>query len=811
MGLAAQVVVNIPTRAINQTYSYVVPDEFDYIEQGWRILVPFGPRKVEGFVLNVAEEETSKYKAILAVLDEEPWFDANMLQTAKWLSQYYLCTLAEALRLFVPGKSGIKTQKVYCLSDGTPQLSSTELSSEKSTLYSQVIDFIAKNPKTTLLKLEKQFGSSVQKVVRFLIKKDLISAIDKNRKCFQARYQSFVKLSMSEDNIINMDQIFRGKTAQKRVILFLLQQKIVPLTQLRQMNIAGDTIKRLHKAGYVTIFEKPLLRDSYSHLGKNPDYYVQPQQLTEYQQQALDQIKPSINANEYKSFLLHGVTGSGKTEVYIEAVASVRAQGRQAIVLVPEIALTGQTVRRFKSRFGDDVVVIHSKLSVGERYDAWRRLRSQDAGIVIGARSAIFAPVINLGVIILDEEHEFTYKQEESPRYHTRDVALTRADLAGAVVILGSATPSVETFYQASVGKHILLNMPNRIDGSALPKVCLVDMREELAQGRRNVISPQLQELLISTHSSGGQAIVLINRRGYSTFVLCRQCGHVLRCRHCDVSLVFHSSDKTVRCHYCQQSIPSPDVCPACGSHYIRYFGTGTQKVEEELAKLLPTASIVRMDQDTTTGKLSHDNILNAFAEGTFDVLLGTQMVAKGHDVRNVTAVGIITADTALNLPDFRAAEKTFALLTQAAGRAGRGEKPGRVVVQTYNPEHYAIVSGAAHDYASFYDTEIIYRRQLGYPPFTNIIKITVQANDENQVFRDANKITDLLKSNLEQQEISEVIGPFPASIAKIQDVFRMNILVKSANLPKFKQHLVAIGLANNRDVIIDVDPVSLL
>lgn len=811
MGLAAQVVVNIPTRAINQTYSYAVPDEFDYIEQGWRILVPFGPRKVEGFVLNIAEEDTSTYKSILAMLDDEPWFDANMLKTAKWLSQYYLCSLAEAMRLFVPGKSGIKTQKVYCLSDGAPQLSSTDLSSEKTPLYSQVVDFIANNPKTTLLKLEKQFGASVQKVVRFLIKKDVITAIDENRRSFKTRYQSFVQLSMSEDSILNIDKIFRGKAAQKRAILFLLQQEIVPLTQLRQLDIGVDTIKRLHKAGYVTILEKPLMRDSYSHLGKNPEYNVQPQQLTEHQQKALNQIKPAIDANEYKSFLLHGVTGSGKTEVYIESVAAVRAQGRQAIVLVPEIALTGQAVKRFKSRFGEDVVVIHSKLSVGERYDAWRRLRSQDAGIVIGARSAIFAPVINLGVIILDEEHEFTYKQEESPRYHTRDVALTRANLARAVVILGSATPSVETFYQASVGKHILLNMPNRIDGSELPKVSLVDMREELAQGRRNVISPQLQELLISTHANGGQAIVLINRRGYSTFVLCRQCGHVLRCRHCDVSLVFHSSDKTVRCHYCQQSIPSPDVCPACGSHYIRYFGTGTQKVEEELAKLLPTASIVRMDQDTTTGKMSHDSILNAFAEGTFDVLLGTQMVAKGHDVRNVTAVGIITADTALNLPDFRAAEKTFALLTQAAGRAGRGEKPGRVVVQTYNPEHYAIVSGAAHDYATFYDTEIIYRRQLGYPPFTNIIKITVQANDENQVFRDANKIANLLKSNLEQQEISEVIGPFPAPIAKVQDVFRMNILVKSKNLPNFKQHLVVIGLANNRNVIIDVDPVSLL
>ena len=497
--------------------------------------------------------------------------------------------------------------------------------------------------------------------------------------------------------------------------------------------------------------------------------------------------------------------------MYIEAVAVARANQRQAIVLVPEIALTSQIVARFKARFCDDVVVMHSKLSTGERYDAWQRLRTKQAGIVIGARSAVFSPLPDLGIIIMDEEHEFTYKQEEAPRYHTRQVALTRARLAGGIVIMGSATPSVETYYQALQSEHTLLTMAKRIAGALLPEVTVVDMREELRQKRRSVISLPLLELLAETLERKEQAIILLNRRGYATFVMCRECGHIIRCQHCDISLVYHAVGNLLRCHYCQTVEKTPDICPKCSSRYIRFFGTGTQKLEENLAKSFPGIRIVRMDQDTTGGKMAYDRILDAFAKGEHDVLLGTQMVAKGHDVKNVTAVGIIAADSILNLPDFRAAERVFALLTQAAGRAGRGDKAGKVVVQTYNPEHYAVKAGANHDYTAFYQAEIGFRKGLCYPPYGQILKLTTQADEEGKARSQADKIIKKLKSMLQHNDTIEVIGPFPAPIAKIKDVFRMNIVIKAVNIAEVKPYLVDMGLTTRPDVIIDVDPISIM
>ncbi|MBC8016348.1 MAG: primosomal protein N', partial [Sporomusaceae bacterium] len=597
------------------------------------------------------------------------------------------------------------------------------------------------------------------------------------------------------------------KPAQARLLSYLMIHNQLSYEDFKSVNMSHDAAQKLILTGMAVIEKIQVIRDSYANICGAATQVS----LTVEQQQALSQIVPKIQAKENHSFLLHGITGSGKTQVYIEAVAVVRANNRQAIVLVPEIALTSQIVARFKARFGEDVVVMHSKLSTGERYDAWQRLRTQQAGIVIGARSAIFAPLPDLGIIVMDEEHEFTYKQEETPRYHTRQVALTRARLAGGVVVMGSATPAVETYYQALHHQHTMLMMTKRIAGASLPEVTIVDMREELRQKRRSVISLPLQELLADTIASGEQAIILLNRRGYATFVMCRECGHIVRCKHCDISLVYHSVGNALRCHYCQCTEATPDICPVCSSRYIRFFGTGTQKLEESLVKLFPSIRIVRMDQDTTGGKMAYDRILDAFARGEYDVLLGTQMVAKGHDVKNVTAVGIIAADSILNLPDFRAAERVYALLTQAAGRAGRGDKPGKVVVQTYNPEHYAVQAGAQHHYQDFYQAEIGFRQGLCYPPYGQIIKLTIQADQESKARTQAEVIITELRSLLRDYKNTEVIGPFPAPIAKVKDIFRMNIIIKSIDLAHIKPHIVDMGLTTRLDVIIDVDPVSIM
>ncbi|HEY3425301.1 MAG TPA: primosomal protein N', partial [Negativicutes bacterium] len=779
----AQIWVNIPTRSINKPYSYRLPESMDYVDIGWRVLVSFGNRQVEGFVIELADGDTSDLKPVSDVLDSEAWFNENMLKTAQWLSEYYLCPLAEALRLFIPGKSGIKAFNTFRLADDIDSEQAAVHLAGKSPEYHHLFMYLYQHGLTNLIILKKHFGLSVVKILNSMVRCGCVIRESVAKKTNQTRYQTMIQLAIPREIAAALQENLTGKPAQQRLVAALVSHEQLDAKTLKNLHISQDTVKRLLQSGVVAQKPVQIVRDSYAMMQSVSTTVV----LSPEQKQVLMAMLPTIKAQQYQSFLLHGITGSGKTQVYIEAVAYARQSNRQAIVLVPEIALTGQIVARFKARFGDDVVVIHSKLSAGERSDTWQRLRSSQAGIVIGARSAVFAPLPDLGIIIIDEEHEFTYKQEESPRYHTRQVALFRSQLAGATVVFGSATPAIETYYHSLNGQHTLLTMSARIDGALLPTVEIIDMREELRQRRRSVISLPLQNLLSVTITRGEQAIILLNRRGYATFVLCRECGHIMRCSHCAVSLVYHATGKVLRCHYCQSTESVPDICPACGSHYIRFFGTGTQKLEEELERLFPDIRIARMDQDTTGGKMAHDRILNAFAKGEYDILLGTQMVAKGHDVKNVTAVGIITADTALNLPDFRAAERTFALLTQAAGRAGRGQKPGQVVVQTYNPEHYAIQASITHDYNTFYQTEIKYRQELGYPPFGQMIKLTVQATDEKKVRRHAETITAQLRNSLKTFQHTEVIGPFPPPVTKINDIFRLNILIKTPDLTNIK------------------------
>lgn len=518
---------------------------------------------------------------------------------------------------------------------------------------------------------------------------------------------------------------------------------------------------------------------------------TEPLALQDGQRQAYEQISEAIDNRQSQVFLLHGITGSGKTEIYLQTIERCLRTGREAIVLVPEISLTPQMVERFKGRFGSQVAVLHSRLSSGERYDEWRKIRNRQVSIAIGARSAIFAPFERLGLVIMDEEHESSYKQEDSPKYHARDVSIWRARQNGAAVVLGSATPSLES-YAATAHRGdptkgaTLISLPERALGQPLPPVTIVDMRDELKNGNRAMFSAPLFVAIQMRLERKEQCVLLLNRRGYSTFVMCRSCGYTAQCPHCDIALTYHQNIRLLRCHYCNYSEQSPQKCPTCESEHIRYFGTGTQKVEEQLAHHFPGIRVIRMDVDTTSQKGAHETLLSQFEQRQADVLLGTQMVAKGLDFPYVTLVGVIAADTSLHLPDFRAAERTFQLLTQVAGRAGRHHLPGEVIIQTYNPEHYALTTAQQHNYNAFLQHELTMRKQMGYPPFCRLISITLAHENQAKVIAASMELVTLIRQSAEQLQLSDtnqtfldVLGPVAAPIARMKDVFRFQCMVK--------------------------------
>ena len=533
--------------------------------------------------------------------------------------------------------------------------------------------------------------------------------------------------------------------------------------------------------------------------------------LNPEQEEALSRIVKAVDKGLFKPFLLHGITGSGKTEIYLRAIRHTLTLGRTSIILVPEISLTPQITEIFKERFGDIVAIFHSSLSDGERFIQWKRILKGHARIVVGARSGIFAPVSNLGLVVVDEEHENTYKQEDSPKYNARDIAVIRAKFSNSVVILGSATPSLESYYNAVKGKYELIRLTERVDGKLLPKVNIVDMREEIMERRFNaILSRRLSREITDALNEKRQVILFLNRRGFSTFVHCKRCGLVLKCKHCSVTLTYHSDIRKAICHYCNFSIDPPQVCPACNNNYMRYFGIGTEKVESEIARLFPCARVARMDTDTTTRKGAHKKILDDFKNRKTDILVGTQMIAKGLDFPNVALVGVISADTALNFPHFRSCERTFSLLTQVAGRAGRGEGTGKVIIQTYAPMQYAIVSASRHDYMEFYRQEIVFRKELKFPPFTHLVNIVLRAKREDRVIKAASSLADSLRTQGAKKGI-EVVGPAPLPVQKVRGEFRWSILLKGANTSEL--HTILKNMPNRYNRIegvalsIDIDP----
>ncbi len=571
--------------------------------------------------------------------------------------------------------------------------------------------------------------------------------------------------------------------AQKEALLIILEKGPMLRSKLTELGISDQIIRSLGKKGLIRIAfarpgkvkvekEAPL---SKPHLMRNEQAYC------------FEEIKAALDIPKAQRILLHGITASGKTEIYMQAIACSLEQGRSALIMVPEIALTPQMIEHFAGRFPGLVAVLHSRLSVAEKNRQWQLIISGEARVVLGARSAVFAPLINIGLIIIDEEHETTYKQEEAPRYHARDVAWWRTRYHRAVLLLGSATPSLESYHRAMEGDQKLLRMTARVTPTQLPPVTIVDMRQELKSNHRHIFSRLLLEELKAVLERDEQALLFINRRGFAGFVLCRECGYVVRCPSCDVSMTMHLDRQSMRCHYCNHEVPVPVSCPGCGGIKIRYFSAGTQRVEDEVKKLFPAVSLIRMDSDTTTSRQAHSHYYRQFRDHKANILIGTQMIAKGFDFPGVTLVGVVAADTTLNLPDFRAPERTFQLLTQVAGRTARGSSGGRVIVQTYHPDHYSILAAAKHDYCSFFEEELEHRRQLAYPPFSDLLRFLFSGGDEKAVFEAAVFFSNLLEPFAGSFEI---LGPAPASLYRIKENYRVQVILKGEALTRFSPAL---------------------
>ncbi|MEE3951461.1 primosomal protein N' [Peribacillus frigoritolerans] len=796
----ASVIVDVPAKQTDREFDYRIPEKWNQvIKPGMRVIVPFGPRMVQGFVTGLkAKSDFAKLRFIKEPMDLEPILNDELLQLGDWLTKEAMCFKISALQAMLPAAMKAKYEKVIkVVEDKKEQLppSIQNLFGKNDSLsWKDVIE----GENASLVQKEMQNGNLE---LEYNVKNRL------NKKTVRV-----IKSLLSPMELKEMASAISSHAKKQQELLqyFIEHQEPIPLKELLElMNTSSGTVKSLVSKGALAEMDQEIYRDPYENRVFEKSI---PFTLTAEQTAALKPIQEKIHHDEHDVFLLYGVTGSGKTEVYLQAIASVIEKGKEAIMLVPEISLTPQTVKRFKERFGEQVAVMHSGLSVGEKYDEWRKIHRKEVKVVVGARSAVFAPFENLGLVIIDEEHESSYKQEETPRYHARDVAIERAKSYDCPVILGSATPTLESFARAKKNVYKLLTLSQRMNKNALPAVDIVDMREELRTGNRSMFSELLFTKLKDRLDKGEQTVLMLNKRGHSSFVMCRSCGLVINCPNCDISLTYHRFNDIMKCHYCGFEEGMPSVCPECESEHIRFFGTGTQKVEEELAKILPEARVIRMDVDTTSKKGSHERLLNAFGEGKADILLGTQMIAKGLDFPNITLVGVLSADTMLHLPDFRSSEKTFQLLTQVSGRAGRHQLPGEVVIQTYTPEHYSIELSALQDYDAFYEREMYLRRQSHYPPYYYVVLITVSHEDLMKTVSVTEKITNYLGSRLNRDSV--VLGPVASPISRINNRYRYQCLIKYKREPDLNQHLRTLlehyqkeTAQNHLQISIDLNP----
>lgn len=792
--LIAQVIVDVAAKQTDRIFEYHIPNELTDVAVGSRVIVPFGRRKVQGFVVGISEATSysGKLKDLLVVVDELPPLTPELVALSKTLADKIFAYRITILQSMLPRVMRANYRKIL--------VPITEEAKSLPMFKEEVVDLDELSNLKIIVEIKKLIKDG-QAQIEYLVenkakkKKAAIYLLTKTKKEYQTLLQNI------------------RSTAKKQQLLLtnIIEDydnypKLGPDIE-NELNISSSVLRTATEKGWFAKKEQEIYRDPLKDFSSN-NVEKASVELNSEQLHALNSIGTSIKEKEAKTFLLEGITGSGKTEVYLHAISIALKQKRNALMLVPEISLTPQMVKQVKERFGNNVAVLHSGLSEGEKYDEWRRIRRGEAQVVVGARSAIFAPLQNIGLIVIDEEHESSYKQNDTPRYHARDVALLRSKFHHCPVVLGSATPSLASRARAQKGRYELLLLTKRANQKSLPKVDLIDLKTVEFAGGQFDLSVPLVDAIKEKIAKKEQVILLLNRRGFASFMLCRNCGFVLKCPNCDISLTLHKDTQQMQCHYCGHKEAIPRKCPSCQSEKIRFLGTGTQKVQEELETLIPEARILRMDVDTTRRKGSYKKILDSFGEHKADILLGTQMIAKGLDFPNVTLVGVINADTALSLPDFNSSEKTFDLLTQVSGRAGRADKTGRVMIQTYNPENYAIKLAQNQDYETFYQKEMQVRFQGNYPPFFYTTLITITSKKEQSAAKEAFVIKRMLMRELHAPTI--ILGPTPSSIARIKNQYYYQILVKYKYEPKLHNLLHQIQddaqLAQKRGLNIYID-----
>jgi len=797
----------------------------DLAQPGARVLVPVGRKLVPGFIVALHDDlkedaglDPSRIKEIGELVDTTPMVTTEVLQISHWISDYYASPLGEVLKAALPPGSNEGIEEVLTLTPMGQQAFSEQPSAPESTSKHKLLRLIAEKGVLDLRAAANVLGTTpATNAVRTLERAGWIEITQRRvGGNVKERLQRAARLTLDGQTQISSNQTAGLSEAQQRVLLTLRSAgNPMPVRILSQQSDCSESvIKTLARRGLIELFDQHFRRDP---LAGEVMPSVETHELTDAQQSALSEIQKPLNDGRYLTFLLHGITGSGKTEVYLRAMRTALDKGRTAMMLVPEIALTPVFSRRLRAQFGDQVAIFHSSLSRGERFDEWARVRKGEARIVIGTRSAVFAPIKNLGLVIVDEEHEASYRQQDSPYYNGRDAAIVRAQKESAVVVLGSATPSLESFHNSQTGKYRYLRLPQRIANRQLAQAQLIDMREVFARhGKPRVFADELLTAIEETHKCGEQSIIMLNRRGYSSFVLCRSCGESVHCPNCDVTLTYHQSERVIVCHYCNHRQAAPSVCPACGGQHIYYVGEGTEQIEEMLHELFPVLRIARIDRDTTARRSVFEKSLLDFSAGRLDMLVGTQMLAKGHDFPNVTLVGVVSVDAGLQLPDFRAAERTFQLITQVAGRAGRGERPGRVLIQTYHPHHYALRHACAQDYAGFYDEEIRYRENHSYPPFVALASILVHGPDLSRIRETALELRkELVLANGDR--VCRILGPAPAPLARLKGEHRIHLLIKSRNRRRLRKLVDTASAAviarkhNPRTINVEIDPISIM
>jgi primosomal protein N' (replication factor Y) len=792
---------------LDRLFTYELPLTLRHrVQPGCRVVAPFGARKLTGFVLRVhdAASDDRSLREVLSLTDEEPVLDRDLLALAQWIAEYYCAPLGEVLKGMLPLGGETRRSTQYAVTETGRQVARQLILRPESDAALRLLALLEERPRDASQLTAKI--PNARTLLRGLMQRGWVVAEEREEERDPMRASAE---RLEAEFLRRADVTIKLKKAEREVLAFL---ELHPGPH--NLGELGAKVKRASEAARALAKRELIKLEIFG--VRPPTGYERPTPvLNPFQEVAFQKIQAALQKDEFKTFLLQGVTGSGKTEVYLRSIEATLALGKNALLLVPEIALTPAVAGQFFQRFGKQVAILHSAFGDSERADQWRRIQRGQARVIVGTRSGVFAPVQNLGLVIIDEEHDGSYKQQETPRYHGRDVALVRARNAGAVAVLGSATPAVETRYNADQGKYEMLRLPERIAQRPMPEVEIVDMRVEFLETKRQAtFSRTLLNEIAKRLAQREQTMLLLNRRGFSSFMVCRKCGDRMMCENCSIVLTYHRGERRMLCHLCAFAAKVPTVCPKCSSDQIQFLGTGSERVETELHEYLPTARIARLDRDSAGAKGAFENILSEFRGNAIDILVGTQMIAKGHDIPNVTLVGVVLADIGLSIPDFRAAERTFQLLTQAAGRAGRGDTPGRVVIQTLNPDHYAIRFAAAQDYEGFYQKEIEFRKWLRYPPFSAFANVIVRADKQEEALRMATQLGYLLDP---QPEGIRVMGPAEAPVLKVKSEFRYQILLKAARRTTLRDTLKKLRSFAEKEkwkatsLVIDVDPISLM